>query len=111
MKSEDEVQRIQAEARHYLQTVGGPLGLRVLTEIAADRKSPAGARTMAAKALTELSGVGARQDDDSRPLHMLSAAELEARARKAQAWLDELDRNTIEHQPGDGIEPSGGFFD
>lgn len=111
MKSEDEVRRIQAQVLHELRTVGAPLGVRVLKEIAADRKAPAGARTMAAKALTELSGVGADSDDDSRPLYMLSAAELHAKALKAQAWLDELERNTIEHEAAPSLAEGGGFFD
>lgn len=111
MKSEDEIQRIQAKVLLELRTVGAPLGLRVLQEIAGDKKHPAAARALAAKELTRLAGLGVIVDDDDKPLHLLSAAQLEARARKAQAWLDELDRNTIEHQPGDGIEPSGGFFD
>jgi hypothetical protein len=111
MKSEDEVRRIQAETQHFLKTEAAPLGLRVLREIAADRKASAGARTMAAKALADFSGVGARTDDDSRPLHMLSAAELHAKALKAQAWLDELERNTIEHEPAPSPAEEGGFFD
>lgn len=112
MRRPDVVARVQAEVQHLLQTRGAEVGVRVLIEIAEGDRYTGPARVMAAKELVKLSGVGARQDDDSRPLHMLSAAELEARARKAQAWLDELDRNTIEHEPG---EPSpaegGGFFD
>lgn len=111
MKSEDEVRRVQAEVRHFLKTEAAPIGLRVLREIASDPKQPAGARTMAAKALADFSGVGASTEDDSRPLHMLSAAELHAKALKAQAWLDELERNTIEHDPASSPTEGGGFFD
>ncbi|KQT46606.1 hypothetical protein ASG52_12870 [Methylobacterium sp. Leaf456] len=111
MRRPEVVARVQAEVQHILRTRGAEVGVRVLIEIAEGEKFTGPARAMAARELVKLSGVGSKTDDDSRPLHMLSAAELHAKALKAQAWLDELERNTIEHEPAPSPTEGGGFFD
>ncbi|MFY9292809.1 MAG: hypothetical protein WAP03_19260 [Methylorubrum rhodinum] len=107
VKRPEVVARIQHEVSTFLKTEGVALGVRVLAEIADGEKYPAAARAMAAKEIVKLGGGGVTADGDDRPLHMLTAAELHAKALKAQAWLDELERNTIDHEP----LQEGGFFD
>lgn len=114
---------IRRRARERLMTEGAEVGVRVLIELAEDRKQKGSTRGAAAKALVHASGstVPMLSQDDIADLPPDQIRALLTEARRALA-AHEAKMKTIEHQPPPVPQPArleavkdtdqaGGLFD
>jgi hypothetical protein len=104
-------ENIRREARHRLQTEGFEVGVRVLIELAEDKKQKGSTRGAAAKSLVQ-SGSTVRELSPE-DLADLSADQIRALLGEAQRALEARLNylKTIEHEPAQPIEPPGSLFD
>jgi hypothetical protein len=107
-RSDEDIRR---QARHRLQTEGVEVGVRVLIELAEDKKQKGSTRGAAAKSLVQSGSTPAtlsQEDLADLPAEQIRALLAEAQ-RALEARLNCL--KTIEHEPTPPVEPRGSLFD
>lgn len=102
---------IRRRARHRLQTEGVEVGVRVLIELAEDKKQKGSTRGAAAKSLVQSGSTAATLSQED--LAEMSAEQINALLVETKRALAEREAvlKTIDHEPTPPAEPRGSLFD